>query len=284
MGDCPACGEPRSGDSPFCAACGTRLDAPGADPADAPTPPAATDPFARFAQFDLPSTGEASPTFGPPGTPPTEPPAAPLVVPTTTSTTGRNVLVGVVLAVVLAAVAFVVLGSGGDDAGSAADATTSTLPSLSTSPELTDEEFLVDVLAAADGSGPLADDAEDSCFYQSMIAAMGGADGLRSLGIRPEELASTFPLRGEVVPPGAVDAFLAANAACGLDLTEVIFVRPVNIELGDAAAACVGASIDRTSLNRLIAEFFLDPNRSDFSFVAPGDLIARTEALVDGCI
>ena len=86
------------------------------------------------------------------------------------------------------------------------------------------------------------------------------------------------------MPPGAVDAFLAANAACGLDLTEVIFVRPVNIELGDAAAACVGASIDRTSLNRLIAEFFLDPNRSDFSFVAPGDLIARTEALVDGCI
>jgi hypothetical protein len=284
MADCPACGEPRSGESPSCAACGTRLDVPAEEAPAAPETAAASHPFSEFAQFDPPAEPQGPGAFGPPATPPTDPPGPQLVIPTTTSSAGRNVLVGVVLVVVLAAAAFVLLGSGDDDGVAADDATTTTLPGLSTTPELSDEEYLVDVLAAADGSGPLADDDEDECFYRSMIAAMGGAGALREIGIRPVELAGTFPLRGQAIPAGAVDAFLAANATCGLDLTEVIFVRPVNIELGDAAAACVGVSIDRTSLNRLIAEFFLDPNRSDFTFIPPGDLIARTQALVEGCI
>ena len=270
MGACPACGEPRSGDSQFCAACGTRL-APVAPEAPAPEPSAPTPTFA--------STYPQS--FGPPTTPPTDPPP---VVHTSSTGPSRNVLVAVgALVVALAAGAFVVLGSG-DDGSAGPAAVTTTLPPLSTSPQLTDEEYLVDVLATEQGSIPLADEAERSCFFRSMIAAMGGAAGLRDAGIRPEQLGETFGLRGEVVPAGAVDVFLATNATCGLDLTEVIFVRPVNIEIGEAAAACVGANIDRVRLNALIADFFLDPNRSDFSFIAPGDLVRQTEALVGGCI
>lgn len=278
MGSCPACGEPRTGDSAFCAACGARLD-PVAPTAGGPdeVAPASAPPYE-------PASYEAPPTFAAPAVPPTEPPAP--ILHESSSGPGPKVLVGVaVLAVALAVAAFVVLGGGDDDGGSTGDvAATSTLPPLVTSPQLTDEEYLVDVLAANRGSSPLAGEAEDACFFRSMIAAMGGAAGLREARIPPEQLSDTFPLRGEVVPPGAVETFLATNAACGLDLTEVIFVRPVSLALGDAVASCVSANIDRASLNPLIAAFFLDPNRSDFSFIAPGDLVNRTDSLVDGCV
>jgi hypothetical protein len=273
---CPACGEPRTGDSTYCDACGTRLDPIDDDAterSEAVTPAAAAPPPVAPA-----------PTFAPPSTPPTSPPAAPLPMPTTSSGPSPKVLVAAVaLVVALVAGAFVLLG-GDDDGENAADAVTTTVPPLVTSPQLTDEEYLVDVLAADRGSSPLADEGEDSCFFRSMIAAMGGAEGLRASRIPPEQLSGTFPLRGEVVPADAVDTFLATNATCGLDLTEVIFVRPVSIAYGDATASCVSVGIDRPTLNRLVAAFFLDPNRSDFSFVAPDDLVRQTDSLIDGCV
>lgn len=274
MGTCPTCGEALTGDSAYCSTCGTRLpdgDERAEEGSAAGTPPG----------FPSPSTPPAPPPQGD-SMPWYEGEDARLE---RTSPPYRAIAIGALVVVALLALGLVVLGGGDDEPGSVGGGTTtSTLLPLSTSPVLTDEEFVIDTLAADDGTSPLAGSEENACFFQSLVAAMGGSVALREAGITPERLAEPFALRGEVVPPAAVDTFLATAATCGLDLVEVLFVRSINFEAGPDVAACVGAGLaDRAPFNRLIAAFFLDPNRSDIRFSPPPEIAQQLSDLLAAC-
>lgn len=276
MGTCPACGEAATGDSLFCAHCGARLGE--APVVDAPYPAPAAEP--------PPPPPPSSPPVGFPGAEPHPGDLASTADPVAPRRSGSVPVPAVVavVAVLLALAAVLLASAGGGDGGSASDGPTTTFAPLVTSPTLTDEEFVVDMLASDENISPLMVEEEHRCFARSMVTAMGGAAALRAAGISPEQLTEPFGLRGEEVPADAIDVFLATGATCGLDLADVIFFRPLSIELGEDTAACVAAGLDRAALGRLLATFFLDPQRSDMSFVPTRELRQQFRAVEETCL
>lgn len=257
MGTCWVCGESVATGDAFCGGCGSSLGPPAPAAAGAPPPP-------------------------PP--PPVSPPSS-----------GRGqVPIGAVVAIAgfLVVVALgLLLTAGGDDgpgtavgagAEGADDDGPSRLEELA-QPELTDEEFVVDMLALGAVGYVGATEAEHECDLRAIVAAMGGADALRDAGISPESLAAPFGLRGEEVPPDAPARYLEVARTCGLDLTEVQLVRPLAADRGPDVARCVGAAIDRAYFDDVLARYWLDPARSSNTLHLPNAAAVAYGALVRGC-
>lgn len=253
---CPSCGEATRDGASFCGACGAPLRA-------APPPP----------PFPFPSAPPAAPDLAAPGPAPARVPVPALVV-------GGIVAVALVLLILTSA--------GGGDGSTAEDDTETAASGVGiadlTTPVLTDDEYVVDMLAVGEIAIANSSPGEQECEARAIVVAMGGAEALRAAGITPEELADTFGLRGEEIPEGAVDRYLATAASCGLDLTEVLIVRPVASRFGPAVAGCVGSRVDRAFYDRAIASFFLDPARSTNTLELPPAVQQAHFELVSGCL
>lgn len=127
-----------------------------------------------------------------------------------------------------------------------------------TTPLHTREEFVAAILAAAPGFGVGLTPEEATCTAGALVDALGGPESLQDNSLTPEGLARLRNLERLDTPPNALDSLLLVVAGCGVDLTNTMYLRPLEVLSGDTAlVTCMRDNIDYAIANRELGRALL---------------------------